>query len=35
VHLHFYGVTAEDVAAVIADVNRDRDQRVVLRQKGG
>jgi hypothetical protein len=24
VHLHFHGVTAEDVAAILADVNRDR-----------
>jgi hypothetical protein len=23
-HLHFHGVTAEDVAAILADVNRDR-----------
>jgi hypothetical protein len=24
VHLHFHGVTAEDVAAIVADVNQDR-----------
>jgi len=26
VHLHFHGVTAEDVAAILADVNRDHGQ---------
>jgi hypothetical protein len=24
VHLHFHGVTAEDAAAIVADMNRDR-----------
>jgi hypothetical protein len=24
VHPHFHGVTAEDVAAILADVNQDR-----------
>jgi hypothetical protein len=27
-HLHFHGVTAEDVAAILADVNHDDHGRV-------
>ena len=27
-HLHFHGITAEDVAAILADVNRDCRGRV-------
>jgi hypothetical protein len=28
VHLHFHGASAEDVAAIVTRVNRDRDQDV-------
>jgi hypothetical protein len=27
-HLHFHGVTAEDVSAILAHVNHDGDERV-------